>query len=280
MSKFLNFCLVAVSSITIGNLSGTLADHQNKYGDELTGRFMLETDIKTNNLSNIPLRNSWWSRPHEYAWAAQFADENATALDAACGISHPFKWHLGETCSEVIALDADPRIDHVESIIQETYDDLGETAYSVLVSSPNLYTQVKRVRASICNLPDNLPMFDRIFCISTLEHLCDKDRNDAMAEFSKHLSRDGLLIITVDYPEVTPEKLIEVADSVGLVPAGDVQLEKSPQDLTNGYLSIYRIVFAHKDEPSDEIAQVESAKAKEAPQSSSFSEWLGSFFRG
>ncbi len=275
MSKILISSLATAAFFLSSHLNGALVDHQNKYGDELTSRFILTSDIKTDNLSNIPLRASWWSRPQEYAWAAQFADENALALDAACGISHPFKWHLGETCAQVFALDSDPRIDNVESIVQETYNDLGETAYSVLLSTPSLYGNVTRVRGSICNLPENLPMFDRIFCISTLEHLCDKDRNDAMHAFAKHLSKDGLLVLTVDYPEVTPQTLIEVADSVGLVPAGKVQLDRTSQDLTNGYLSIYRIVFAHRDEPSGEVAQVEEAPAATA----SFSEWLGSFFK-
>jgi ubiquinone/menaquinone biosynthesis C-methylase UbiE len=106
---------------------------------------------------------------------------------------------------------------------------------------------VTLVKASICQLPEELPLFDRIFCISTLEHLCAKDQKDTITEFARFLAPNGLLVLTVDYPEVTPTALIELADSVGLVPAGDVILDQPTKDsLTNGHLSIYRCVFTHK----------------------------------
>lgn len=227
-------------------LESTPYAQQELYSDELTSRFILNSDIKIDNVVDIPIRASWWSRPHEYAWASQFADKDAVVLDAACGISHPFKWYLGETCKSAWACDADPRIDNIETIIQETYDDLGEVAYSILVNTPRLHQQVTLVKASICQLPANMPQFDRIFCISTLEHLCKKDQTDAMTEFARFLAPDGLLILTVDYPEVTPKALLALADSVGLAPASDYLLNRPQGALTNGYLSIFRCVFVHK----------------------------------
>lgn len=236
---------VAIASNTL-LLALSQVDLQKAYGEELTSRFIITSDDSADTVAGIPLRKSWWSRPHEYRWAAKFANSEEIVLDAACGISHPFKWHLGETCKETWACDADPRIDDINKVIGETYDDLGEMACQLLLEKPHLYEQVKLVRESICSLPSDMPLFGRIFCISTLEHLCDKDRKDAFAEFARLLAPDGLLVITVDYPEITPECLIDMADSVGLVPAGDVSMTPSNKDLNNGFYRIYRAVFVHK----------------------------------
>lgn len=247
MTKFL-YSLLAFSALFSGSMIEANALHREQYGEQLNARFMLTNDQKIDSLVNIPLRASWWSRPYEYAWASQFAGEDYTVLDAACGVSHPFKWHLGQTCKSTWACDGDPRIDNFDSVLQETFDDLGYTAYQILVNCPDLHKQVTLTTDSICNLPASMPQFDRIFCISTLEHLCDKDRKDAMTQFAKFLAPNGLLVLTVDYPEVTPESLIAMAESVGLVPAGDVDTKRPIRNLvTNGSFSIYRIVFTHKE---------------------------------
>ncbi len=238
---FMSFCIFLIQSI-----EGKLRDEE-RYGEEINSRFILTSDLKINSLVDIPLRSTWWSRGHEYAWAAQFADADLIVLDAACGISHPFKWYLGEVSLETWACDTDPRISKMSSIIKETYDDLGKIAYTTLINNPILYNQVKLINASICSMPINMPRFDRIFCISTFEHLSHNDQIKAIAEFSRLLTPDGLIILTVDYPEVAPEVLLEIANSVDLVPAGEVLLERPSNDvLTNGYLSIYRCVLRHK----------------------------------
>ncbi len=246
MNKFLS-CFLTFTVILTGGIQ-SYATAQENDNDLLASRFILKSDIQIDSLSSIPFRASWWSRPQEYAWAAEFVDEDAVVLDAACGISHPFKWYLGETCLEAWACDADPRISSIDAIIQNTYEDLGEVAHTVLSNTPRLYEDVIIVECSICQLPNDMPQFDRIFCISTLEHLSDKDRQDAMTQFAQHLSPTGLLVITVDYPEVTPQKLIALAKAAGLVPAGHVILDAPAKGiLTNGYYSIYRAVFKHKE---------------------------------
>lgn len=196
--------------------------------------------------AGMELRNSWWSRPYEYAWTLQFADESATVLDAACGVSHPFKWEIGQRCQSAWAIDSDPRIANLEAIIQETYDDLGKNAYAILTNFLHFYHDMHIVQGSIFALPKEMPQFDRIFCISVFEHLYKEERRKALQEFAEHLAEDGLLILTVDYPEITPEVLIKLASDAGLVPAGDVSLELPKNRLTDGYLSIYRAVFKHK----------------------------------
>lgn len=248
MSKFLLILASIATILTTSHLKGSLQEHREAYGEILDSRFILNSDYTLERLADIPLRAEWWSRFHEYFWASQFTDLDAVVLDAACGVSHPFKWYLGQTCKETWALDADPRFGSIETILQETYDDLGDEAYDVLATHPELYESVNLVKGSICQLPENFSQFDRIFCISTIEHLSEKDRQDAMSEFARALAPDGLLVITVDYPEVKPQVLIDLAKSVGLVPAGNVFLDIPKDHLTNGQLSIFRCVFVHKHE--------------------------------
>lgn len=230
----------------LGFCSQSVHNFQTFYEEDLTSRFIEISDPKINSLACISLRDTWWSRFYEYAWASKFVGDDLDVLDAACGISHPFKWYLSETCSHVTAIDSDPRISSIYEIVKETGDDLGKEARDVLLDNPLIYKKVDLVKGSICLFPLGVGSFDRIFCISTLEHLKRGDQISAMSEFSKHLNENGLLIITVDYPVVKPEVLISIADSVGLKPVGEVILEIPEKALTNGVWMIYRFVFTHK----------------------------------
>lgn len=214
---------------------------------DMTSRFILESDISTDCVADVPLHTAWWSRPHEYAWAAQFAGPDLVVLDAACGISHPFKWLLGQTCKETWACDGDWRISSLDHILANIYEDLGSEAHEIVLAKKS-WENVNLVFASICKLPEFMPKFDRIFCISTLEHLCDKDRADALSEFSKALAPGGLIILTVDYPEVTPRSLLAAAAAARLVSAGPVELALPPTGaLHNPSWHIYRCVLKHRD---------------------------------
>jgi SAM-dependent methyltransferase len=212
----------------------------------LISRFIRNYDLKLNSVWDIPLRASWWSRPHEYAWAMQFADPNLVVLDAACGISHPFKWYLADHCKETWACDTDRRLTSREAIIRETYDDLGEDAYLILTEKDYIFDKITLVEASIFNLPESMPLFDRIFCISTLEHLLPKERIRTFENFARVLSPEGWLILTVDYPEVTPEELSIAAEKAGLIPVSAAEIGRPTSDvLNNGSYSIYRCVYKH-----------------------------------
>jgi SAM-dependent methyltransferase len=214
----------------------------------LVSRFIRKSDLKLNSVWDIPLRTSWWSRPHEYAWAMQFAGPDFVVLDAACGVSHPFKWYLADNCKETWACDTDPRLIGRAALIQETYDDLGEDAYLILNHKDYIFDKITLVKESIYDLPQSMPSFDRIFCISTLEHLKQEERVRVFENFARVLSPDGWLVLTVDYPEVTPEELSANAEKAGLVPVSAVEIgypAPAVDILTNGYYSIYRCVYKH-----------------------------------
>jgi len=212
----------------------------------LISRFIRRSDLQSDSVWDIPLRKSWWSRPYEYAWTMQFAGPDFVVLDAACGISHPLKWYLADNCKETWACDTDPRIVSREAIIKETYDDLGEEAYSILFSKDEIFDKINLLQASIFDLPDSMPLFDRIFCVSTLEHLKPDERARTLDNFARKLAPDGWLILTVDYPEVTPEELSIAAKNAGLVSVSAEEMGSPPEGtLNNGYYSIYRCVYKH-----------------------------------
>lgn len=214
---------------------------------DMTSRFILKSDPAVSTVANIALPAWWWSRPYEYCWAAQFTGPNLVVLDAACGISHPFKWHLSNTCLSTWACDNDWRISHKDQILEDSKE-LGTEGYKTVtqyLSQSNAHL----IQASITALPSSMPHFDRIFCISILEHLSPSDRQLALNEFSRMLMPNGLLILTCDFPQCSPEEIFKMADAAGLAPAGSVITNPPPEDaLFNSAvgLHVYRCVFKRK----------------------------------
>jgi len=151
-------------------------------------------------VAGVPLPATWWSRPYEYAWAMSFCDPDAVALDAGCGVPHPFKVHLASACREAHACDTDPDAALVAALI------------------PSL----RFTLASVVDLPYRDGMFDRVFCVSTLEHLGPDGQAAAMREFARVLRPGGFVVLTVDAPTVAPGALLDLAVEAGLRPAGDV----------------------------------------------------------
>jgi SAM-dependent methyltransferase len=215
---------------------------------DMTSRFILQNDPSSPKVAGVALPTTWWSRPHEYCWAAQFAGPNLIVLDAACGISHPFKWYLGSTCLSAWACDNDSRIAHKAQMLEESRE-LGDEGYNTVARYINGNTNVHCIEASITALPSTMPRFDRIFCISTLEHLLPADRQTAFMEFSRMLMPDGLVVITMDYPECCPEEMFRMANAAGLTPAGSIIMGPPPEGalFNPAYgLHVYRCVLKRK----------------------------------
>ena len=179
-----------------------------KLSGMFTSRFILQSDPRIEDLV-FAIPPDWWSRHYEYAWASQFARSQDTVLDAACGIFHPFKFFLTDKCLEVHACDQDEKILSPSLILQEIITHLGQEAAQKL--SPYYFHTIRFAKADIANLPYPDGKFDKIFCISVLEHLEPKIIHAALSEFRRTLKDNGLLILTVDYPAIQPEALRDMA---------------------------------------------------------------------
>lgn len=209
--------------------------------DKYASRFITKSDAQIDSMI-FKLRSTWWSRFYEYAWAASFTEPEATVLDAACGISHPFKFYLADNCADVYACDIDERILHPGAIIREITDDLGyEAAQSIY---PGYFERIHFSQANLAQLPYSENMFDTIFCISVLEHLDLPTLQSALQEFNRILKQDGLIILTFDYPVINLNLLQTVIKQQGLSFYGAVDFTL-PADAIAGYgLNCFRAVLA------------------------------------
>jgi ubiquinone/menaquinone biosynthesis C-methylase UbiE len=193
--------------------------------EQLTSRFFTEDDNRMETIV-FSLPKHWWSRFYEYAWAAEFCKETDVVLDAACGIPHPFKFYLAGECKEVHAVDIDERILDLNEISKEMRATFGIENIKVLDE-----VNVNFKQASLTKLPYKNSMFDKIFCISALEHISDTDKVKALTEFKRVLKKSGMVILTIDYSE-TPEyysaamdEIEKLAADAGFKLAGEKQLD-------------------------------------------------------
>ncbi len=232
--------------------------------DRLMSRFFRKGDPRSDHLV-LPLHAAWWSRPYEYAWAAGFATGAYTVLDAACGVEHPFKFYLLDHCAEVHACDLDERILSREATLRGIARVYGDAAAAAL---PEKYLErIRYKRASVTRLPYPDGMFDRVFCISVLEHLDDffnrhagwhvpglfrfafrHDIELALHEFRRVLMDDGMIVLTFDHPDIHLDYLFEVTAAAGLVPAGPVRRDIPPDALFCEALGLrcFRLVLKKK----------------------------------
>jgi SAM-dependent methyltransferase len=183
----------------------------------------------------------WWGRHYEYEWARQFCAKEDVALDAACGICHPFKFYLADNCKEAYCCDWDPRILSKSEILLEITETFGVDA--VRNFPAKYFTNILYQRASLLDLPYQDKYFDKIYCISVLEHL-DDDLNpflipaidfstlpktikheihQAMKEFKRVLKDDGFMILTFDYPSINLQYLSNIIANLNLVFAGNTK---------------------------------------------------------
>jgi SAM-dependent methyltransferase len=205
----------------------------------LTSRFITVDDPNTDEFV-YRLPASWWSRRYEYEWVKNFVDEGDCVLDAASGMFHPVQFFMADKCREVYACDNDSRILSDAAIAQMAREDIGEAADALVCSAS--FAKVNRACCSITQLPYEDKFFDKIYCISVLEHLRDwfnkkegrakyfgllkdvliKDIYDCLKEFKRTLKDDGLIILTFDFPKINLGYLDKTIDELGLEFAGEV----------------------------------------------------------
>lgn len=182
--------------------------------EQYVSRFVRKDDAALRHFV-YSLPYEWWSRPYEYAWCSLFVEPTDTVLDAACGISHPFKFHLANHARKTYACDMDPRITSFPSILKEVALDIGEAA-AAAVASTYEEGSITLNQASITDLPYDNQLFDKIFCISVLEHLTPADALLALKEFERTLRADGIIVITLDYPAVNLSYFHSIVRQAGL----------------------------------------------------------------
>ena len=200
--------------------------------DRLTSRYFTTDDLRWEQcIYHISL--DWWSRLYEYPWSASFCNSDLTVLDAGCGVGHHFKFYLAQTCKEVHACDLDSCILNEKLII----DGIKES-FNYDVTSLN-----QKINYQCCDLnqmkyPDNY--FDRIFCISVLEHCEPGEVVNILTGFKRLLKTDGLIVLTFDVPT---NNLLDVItqnlETLNLTLAGDLLLERPENAIYNKTWELY-----------------------------------------
>lgn len=179
--------------------------------DKNSSRFIVNIDEqKTECLLKIP--SDWWSRFYEYAWASNFIEKNDVCLDAACGVPHPFKFYLASICKDVYACDIDNDILDKSKLlwrVNEYFDEEDVKKASQYID------KIKFSSSSLINLPYEENKFDKIYCISSLEHIPIGDIRNSISELFRVLKKDGLIILTVDYPTMNIDFLVNCLKNVG-----------------------------------------------------------------
>jgi SAM-dependent methyltransferase len=205
--------------------------------ENLVSRFITKSDNHTSQFI-FPLPEHWTSRPYEYPWAALFAGAEDVVLDAACGLSHPLKFYLANNCRDVYAIDNDSAISSPHLIRKAISEDFHYDIEKVF--EDQFFNKIKFLRCDITNLPFNEKTFDKIFCISVLEHLDDycnahslfmhlpflhrffpSDIRKALSEFKRVLKPNGLVILTFDYPIINLNYFSNLISKIGYEFAGD-----------------------------------------------------------
>src|SRR5262249_37643530 len=80
----------------------------------------------------------------------------------------------------------------------------------------------RRARAQLEELPYADETFDKVYCISVLEHLDTEVQGRSFEEFFRVLRPEGLAVLTFDHPTVNLDRLRRTIERTGLECAGDV----------------------------------------------------------
>ncbi|NOV00579.1 class I SAM-dependent methyltransferase [Paenibacillus planticolens] len=179
----------------------------------LQSRFFKQSDpMEQDFVYRLP--ETWWSRPYEYAWCASFIESSDTALDAACGIPHPFKFVLGRRCMHAYACDWDSRIVSSNIILDAVRMEINEEAAEIV--QKGAFTETHLSQAGLTQLPYANCFFDKIFCISVFEHLNLADMQLVLEEFKRTLKDYGIILLTLDYPTIDLSKFQSFVQNAGL----------------------------------------------------------------
>lgn len=124
----------------------------------------------------------WWGRPFEYPFAMQHIIKKDIVLDAGCGIGegHRLKYWLAQNSSLTFAVDSDIRVKFLDNPFK------------------NLILLHRNMENT--GFPNNF--FDKIICVSVIEHCSMESRYKILLEFYRILKDLGRIILTFDYPDI------------------------------------------------------------------------------
>lgn len=176
--------------------------------EPILNRFFTTEDKKETSFVVDLEPNFWWSRLYEYPFARDLIETSDIILDCACGTYHPFKYGVSGTAKDTYACDLNSELNKEETI--KRFDEKGYELLNKRVKDVNL------ANCDMQNMPYGDNMFDKVFCISALEHLSADIVANGLKEMKRVLKSDGKIVLTIDYPTLTPEDLIKIVESVGL----------------------------------------------------------------
>ena len=152
-----------------------------KYIDIMAELYKIE--LKNHNLyKGIPMHSSHRTRIFEYPWAVLNTDLKITdsVLDAGGG-DGPFQFYLAKRCKAVI------NIDNSKGALDRAISTAQLFHYKMAFVHDNLINH---------SLTENF--FDKIYCISSIEHNPSDQIIPCVEELNRLLKPDGTLIITLD----------------------------------------------------------------------------------
>ena len=177
----------------------------------------------------IPL--TWWSRPYEYAWIMKQIKKCDIVIDAGCGIEHPLKWKMAEKCKYVIAVDSDIAITF--SAIELMRNTMS------CAKCDNIEYACDNI--SRLHVPKN--KVDKVVCCSVLEHLTKEEIIETLKSFYNCIKDDGEILLTCDYPTVSPIWILSIASGMGLELKYDFVPSDDDEQIRNGILNVFAVTL-------------------------------------
>jgi len=149
------------------------------------------------------LRKDWklrpiWSRRWEYPWAIQNGGlgRGLTVLDAGCGGS-PLLPYLAQQWQDGLCLKGvDKGVERVLNWKGRLLHRIGYRPVEGYCSRLNRRIEV--LQESLDAMSFRAGFFDRIFCISVLEHIPQDRQPGSLRELGRVLKPGGLLLVTMD----------------------------------------------------------------------------------
>lgn len=212
---------------------------QNKIPNYLENRYFTKSDPKENTYI-FPINSGWWSRVYEYKWAMNFLNKNDKVLDLACGLPHPFRFVAEKITGNAYACDLDGNIKNQEQTLNAIRYQHGDNAVKLFMESLEDYKAIfdKSFKSDIRDIQAENECFDTVFCISVLEHLETKeDVIQSLKEIYRVLQFEGIAVLSVDYPNIEPEFLVNEALKIGFkLLDNNVNYEIPENAITTNYL--------------------------------------------